>query len=94
MDMDDKRVFLNYLAFTVPHVTVLAGAVFGLLVLLRVNKLLALGAFAILYGIMLFAIGLVAREHFSGLRLYRLYILFSVSIAISGGVLLYLAIIG
>ncbi|WP_297470003.1 hypothetical protein [Thermococcus sp.] len=92
--MDDKRVFLNYLAFTVPHVTVFAGAIFGILVLLGINKLLALGAFALLYGIMLFAIGLVAREHFSGLGLYRLYILFSVSIAISGGVLLYLAIRG
>ena len=88
MGMDDNRVFLNYLAFTVPHVTVFAGAVFGILVLLGIKTSLALGIFALLYGAMLLAIAFVAREHFSGLELYRLFLLFSFILTISGAVLL------
>lgn len=85
---DDRKVFLNYLAFTVPHVTVFAGAVFGILVLLGIKTSLALGIFALLYGVMLLAIALVAREHFSGLGLYRLFLLLSFILTVSGAVLL------
>jgi len=88
MGMDDGRVFLNYLAFTVPHVTVFAGAVFGILVLLGIKTSLALGIFALLYGVMLLAVALVAREHFSGLSLYKLFLLFSFVLTVSGAVLL------
>ncbi|CAI1492501.1 conserved membrane protein of unknown function [Thermococcus nautili] len=93
MGMDDNRVFLNYLAFTVPHVTVFAGAVFGILVLLGIKTSLALGIFALLYGVMLLAIALVAREHFSGLGLYRLYLAFSVFLVATGLFLLYRALV-
>jgi hypothetical protein len=84
---DDRKVFLNYLAFTVPHVTVFAGAVFGILVLLGIKTSLALGIFALLYGVMLLAIALVAREHFSGLGLYRVYLLSSILLTVFGAVL-------
>ena len=88
MAMDERRIFLNYLAFTVPHVTVFAGAVFGILVLLGIKTSLALGIFALLYGVMLLAIALVAREHFSGLLLYRVFLLSSFSLALFGVVLI------
>lgn len=88
MGMDDERVFLNYLIFTVPQITVFAGAIFGILILLGVEVSIALGAFALLYGIMLSVIALISREHFSGLTLYRLFLLFSLLLAVSGVVLL------
>ncbi|WP_456422953.1 hypothetical protein [Thermococcus sp.] len=91
--MDDNRVFLNYLTFTVPHVTVFAGAIFGILVLMGINTHLALGIFATLYGLMLLAIAFVAREHFSGLSSYRLYFLFSLLLSITGVLLLYYALV-
>jgi uncharacterized membrane protein YphA (DoxX/SURF4 family) len=93
MVMDERRVFLNYIAFTLPHVTVFTGAVFGILVLLGIKTPLALGIFASLYGIMLFAIALVAREHFSGLTIYRLYLLFSIFLSITGAFLLYYTLV-
>jgi len=90
MGMDDERVFLNYLVFTVPQITVFAGAIFGILVLIGVDTPIALGIFAFLYGTMLIAVALLAREHFSGLMLYRLFLVFSVILAISGiGILVY-----
>ena len=92
MTMDDERVFLNYLTFTVPHVTVFAGAVFGILVLLGVKTSLALGMFALLYGIMLLAVALIAREHFSHLRLYKLYFVSAVSLTVMGALILYRAL--
>jgi uncharacterized membrane protein YphA (DoxX/SURF4 family) len=93
MTMDDERVFLNYLAFTVPHVTVFAGAVFGILVLLGVKTSLALGIFALLYGVMLLAVALVAREHFSEMRLYRAYVVFASLLTFVGAFFIYRSLV-
>jgi uncharacterized membrane protein YphA (DoxX/SURF4 family) len=84
----EDRTFLNYLAFTVPHVTVFAGAIFGILLIIGVSLKLSLAIFSLLYGLMLLALGLVVRPHFSGLAGYRLYMLFSALIVCFGLVLL------
>ena len=89
MTMEDRKVFLNYLAFTVPHVTVFAGAIFGILVLLGINTYLALGIFAFLYGLMLLAIALVSREHFSSLKFYRIFLVSSVFLTLFGVFLIF-----
>lgn len=73
MGMDeDLRVLRDYLAFTVPHVTVLAGALLGVLLILGVSVNTALGIFAVFYGLMLFVLGLVIGTHLSRLIWYRL----------------------
>jgi FtsH-binding integral membrane protein len=72
MGMDeDLRVLRDYLAFTVPHVTVLAGALLGVLLILGVSINTALGIFAVFYGLMLFVLGLVIGTHLSRLIWYR-----------------------
>ena len=86
--MDEKRTFLNYLAFTVPHVTVFSGALFGVLLLVGLGTRLSLGVFAVVYGVMLTVVGLVVREHFSKLFPYRLYMFFSILMIILGFLLL------
>jgi len=86
--MDEKRTFLNYLAFTVPHVTVFSGALFGVLLLVGLGTRLSLGVFAVVYGVMLTVVGLVVREHFSKLLPYRLYMFFSILMIILGFLLL------
>ena len=80
----EEKTFLRYLAFTVPHVTVFSGAIFGILLLVGVKTPLSLGIFALLYGSMLTAIGLVVREHFSKLLPYRVYMFFSILMTILG----------
>nr|WP_297507907.1 hypothetical protein [Thermococcus sp.] len=92
--MGEERTFMNYLAFTVPHVTVFAGAVFGILLLIGIDLRLSLGIFATLYGVMLTIIGLIVRPHFSSLLVYRLYMIFSVLIGILGIALLLPAVRG
>ncbi|WP_335755157.1 hypothetical protein [Thermococcus barossii] len=73
MGMDeDLKVLRDYLAFTVPHVTVLAGALLGVLLILGVSVNTALGIFAVFYGLMLFVLGLVIGTHISRLIWYRL----------------------
>jgi FtsH-binding integral membrane protein len=73
MGMDeDLKVLRDYLAFTVPHVTVLAGALLGVLLILGVSVNTALGIFAVFYGLMLFVLGLVIGTHLSRLIWYRL----------------------
>jgi len=94
MGMDEERTFMNYLAFTVPHITVFAGAVFGILLLIGIDLRLSLGIFATLYGVMLTIIGLIVRTHFSRLLGYKLYMLFSVLIGILGITLLFPAVRG
>ncbi|NJE76815.1 hypothetical protein [Thermococcus sp. ES12] len=69
---EDLRVLRDYLAFTVPHVTVLAGALLGVLLILGVSVNTALGIFAVFYGLMLFVLGLVIGTHLSRLIWYRL----------------------
>nr|WP_297497568.1 hypothetical protein [Thermococcus sp.] len=92
--MKEERTFLNYLAFTVPHVTVFAGAVFGILLLVRIDVRLSLGIFATLYGVMLTIIGVIVRPHFSRLSVYRIYMLFSILMGILGIALLLPALRG
>lgn len=44
MAMDEEeKVFLRYLMFTVPHATVLAGALLGVLLVLKVRPEVAAG---------------------------------------------------
>lgn len=85
---EDMRVFRDYLAFTVPHVTVLAGAVLGILIIARVPMNIALGVFALLYGLMLTVLGLVIRPHVSHLLAYRLMMVFSVGLTLVGAFIL------
>ena len=85
MGMDeDMRVFRDYLAFTVPHVTILAGAILGVLIIARLPLNLALGVFALVYGLMLIVLGLVIRPHASHLLAYRLMMVFSLGLAAAG----------
>ncbi len=85
MGMDeDMRVFRDYLAFTVPHVTILAGAILGVLIIARLPLNLALGVFALVYGLMLIVLGLVIRPHASHLLAYRLMMVFSFGLAAAG----------
>ncbi len=77
MAMDDSRVFRDYLIFTVPHITVFAGALFGLLVLLGLNVELSAGIFAVVYGFMLTVLALIIRPHVAHLRLYWVFLAFS-----------------
>lgn len=85
MEMDgDLRVFRDYLAFTVPHITMFAGAVFGILLLLGIDPPLAAGIFAILYGGMLTISGLVIRPHLSGVKAYSAYMIFATLLFAAG----------
>ncbi len=58
---EDTKVLRDYLMFTVPpHVTVLAGALLGgVLLIAGVSVNTALGIFTSFYGFMLFVLGLV-----------------------------------
>ncbi|WP_457742813.1 hypothetical protein [Thermococcus sp.] len=73
----ERKVFRDYLIFTVPHVTVFVGMLFGILLLIGINVNLALGIFTLIYGLMLLIIGLTVYHHFSKLASYRLFILSS-----------------
>ncbi|WP_297519578.1 hypothetical protein [Thermococcus sp.] len=89
MDMDDDtKVLRDYLAFTVPHVTVLAGAILGVLLIARVPMNVALGVFALTYGLMLTILGLIIRQHVSHLWAYRLIMAFSVGLTLVGALVL------
>lgn len=90
MPMDEEtKVLKDYLIFTVPHVTVLAGAVLGVLMIAGVPVNVALGIFAILYGLMLTILGLVIRPHVSGNVLYRLSMAFFVGLVVVGVLILF-----
>ncbi|WP_324734872.1 hypothetical protein VFC49_06555 [Thermococcus sp. SY098] len=86
--MDENKVLLNYYLFTVPHITVLAGAVLGLLLLLKVDIKKALGIFAVFYGSMLTILALMVRGHFSRLTLYKLSLILFFGFTLLGIVLL------
>ncbi|WP_335755233.1 hypothetical protein [Thermococcus siculi] len=89
MVMDEEtKVLRDYLMFTVPHVTVLAGAILGILMIIGVPVNVALGIFAIVYGLMLTVLGLVIRPHVSGILLYRLSMAFFVGLVVVGAVIL------
>jgi hypothetical protein len=81
---EEGKVLRDYLIFTVPQVTVFAGAVLGILLAVGVKLNTALGIFSGLYGGMLLILALIIRPHVSGLRLYRLVIAFSVGLILVG----------
>jgi len=88
--MDEElKVFRDYLMFTVPHVTVLAGALLGVLLILGVSLNLALGIFTVFYGMMLLILGLVIRPHVSGLLWYRIGMAFFVILILLGLLLIF-----
>ena len=89
MGMDeDLKVLRDYLAFTVPHVTVLAGALLGVLLILGISVNTALGIFAIFYGFMLFVLGLVIGPHLSRLLWYRLMMAAFAGLMVVGALIL------
>ncbi|HIP89573.1 MAG TPA: hypothetical protein EYH24_06570 [Thermococcus paralvinellae] len=86
--MDENRILLNYYLFTVPHVTVLAGAVLGILLLLKIDIKKALGIFAVFYGIMLTILSIMVRTHFLKLTLYKLSLIIFLGFTLLGAILL------
>jgi hypothetical protein len=90
---EETKVLRDYLAFTVPHITVFVGAVFGILLLVGIDRVLAVGIFALLYGIMLAVLGLIIRPHIKGSRFYLVFLLFALSL-VAGGIALLLAFFG
>ncbi|WP_456395886.1 hypothetical protein [Thermococcus sp.] len=88
--MDDERILMRYYAFTIPHITVIAGALLGVLLIAGIDIKRALGIFSAVYGMLLIIIGLIARPHFSKLALYRISIMFFSGILIAGIILFFL----
>lgn len=87
--MDDERILMKYYAFTIPHITVIAGALLGILLIAGIDIKRALGVFSAAYGLLLIIIGLMARPHFSKLTLYKVSILFFSGILIAGIILFF-----
>ncbi|AFK22224.1 hypothetical protein [Pyrococcus sp. ST04] len=78
------RVLLRYYALTIPHVTIFAGALFGILLLIGVDLKLAVGIFATVYGLMLLIIALIVRQHFWDSQIYKLSLLAYLGLLIVG----------
>ncbi|WP_461865425.1 hypothetical protein [Thermococcus sp.] len=90
--MDDRHALINYYAFTIPHITVLAGALLGILLIVGINPKIALSIFSIVYGSLLIIIGLIVRPQFSKLTLYKISIIFFLGILLAGIVLFSLSL--
>lgn len=86
--MDENRTLLHYYMFTIPHITVFAGAILGILLILHVDMKKALGVFATFYGILLIIIAALVRNQFSKLPLYRISLLFFTMFTLLGILLL------
>jgi len=86
--MDENRTLLNYYMFTIPHITVFAGAILGILLILHIDVRKALGIFATFYGILLIIIAALVRSQFSKLLLYRISVLFFAMFTLLGILLL------
>lgn len=86
--MDENKTLLNYYLFTIPHITVVAGALLGILLLLKIDIKKALGIFAVSYGTMLTILALMVRTHFSKLTFYKLSLMIFVGFTLLGIVLL------
>jgi hypothetical protein len=86
--MEENKVLLNYYMFTIPHITVLAGSILGILLILKVDLKLALGIFSTFYGAMLSIINLIVREQFSKLFLYKLSMVAFIGMTVIGVFLL------
>lgn len=88
MAMDEEeKVFLRYLMFTVPHATVLAGALLGVLLVLKVRPEVAAGVFSIIYGVLLIILGSTVWSHFSKSYLYRIFVGIG-AFLLAGGILI------
>ncbi|WP_337998395.1 hypothetical protein [Thermococcus gammatolerans] len=93
MEMDENtRILRDYYFFTIPHITVFAGAVLGILFILRIDVRMALGIFAFLYGLMLLTIHAIVFRHFRSNMIYRLGLLFSLVLVMTGLFLMYASI--
>lgn len=91
--MDEKtRILRDYYMFTIPHVSVFVGAVLGVLFVLRIKTLLALGIFSVLYGVMLVIIHAIVYPQFRSNWIYRLGLLGSFLLAVIGLFLIYSAL--
>ncbi|WP_010479969.1 hypothetical protein [Thermococcus zilligii] len=88
---DEKRVLRDYYVFTIPQVSVFAGAILGILFILRLKVELVLGLFSVIYGVMLTVIHLVVYPHFKSNPLYRFGLAFSVVLLLAG---IYLVALG
>ncbi|AMQ18790.1 hypothetical protein [Thermococcus peptonophilus] len=86
---EDEKVFLRYLMFTVPHATVLAGALLGVLLVLKVRPEMAAGIFSLVYGTVLAILAAVVRDHFSKSSLYKIFLSIALFL-VGGGVLILL----
>ncbi|NJE26169.1 hypothetical protein E3E22_05955 [Thermococcus sp. MV5] len=82
--MDDNKILLNYYLFTIPQITVFAGAILGIMLILNVEIKIALGIFASFYGLLLTIIALLVKRQFSKLPLYRASLLFFVGFTVLG----------
>jgi len=88
MKMKENRILLNYYLFTIPQVTVFAGAVLGIMLILEIKTQTALGIFASFYGLLLTIIALLVKKQFSNLVLYKISLLFFVGFMMLGILLL------
>ncbi|WP_087036943.1 hypothetical protein [Thermococcus litoralis] len=86
--MDDNKILLHYYLFTIPQITVFAGAILGILLILHVDVKKALGIFATFYGVLLIIIAALVRNQFSKLPLYRISLLFFTIFTLLGILLL------
>jgi len=86
--MDENKILLHYYMFTIPQITVFAGAILGILLILHVDVKKALGIFATFYGVLLIIIATLVRNQFSKLPLYRISLLFFTIFALLGILLL------
>ncbi|WP_048053098.1 hypothetical protein [Pyrococcus horikoshii] len=86
------KTLLRYYLFTIPHVTLFSGAIFGILILMGIDVKLATGIFAFLYGTLLMIISLIVREHFRESRLYKLSLLAFLTLLLAGAFIIILSI--
>jgi hypothetical protein len=88
---DERKVLMDYYFFTVPQVSVFAGGILGILFILGIKTELALGIFALLYGLMLSILHIVVYNHFRSSWLYYAGLLGSIVLILSGLYLILLA---
>ncbi|USS41288.1 hypothetical protein NF865_03595 [Thermococcus aggregans] len=86
--MDENRTLIHYYMFTIPHITVFAGAILAILLILHIDLKKALGVFATFYGILLIIIAAIVKNHFSKLSLYRISLLLFIMFTLLGILLL------
>ncbi|MBP1911594.1 hypothetical protein [Thermococcus stetteri] len=86
---EEDRVFLRYLMFTVPHATVLAGALLGVMLVLRVKPEVAAGVFSLFYGVLLSILAAIVRDHFSKSYLYKAFVGIGVLLLVGGIAILF-----